>query len=96
MRWRAEHEKIGYEHRTPVTSKALAALEEARRHNPGIGDTPLLPAPKDPFPCMSRALARDWPARLGLPVQGQAVPGRDPIARHPLHARLRGRARVPV
>ena len=60
IRWRAEHEKSGYEHRTPVTADALAVLEEARRENPGIGDAPLLPAPKDPSQCVSRWLARDW------------------------------------
>ena len=60
IRWRAEHEKTGYEHRTPVTADTLAVLEEARRENPGIGDTPLLPAPKDPSQCISRSLARDW------------------------------------
>ena len=43
VRWRAEHDKSGYEHRTPVTAEAIAALEEARKRNPGIGDTPLLP-----------------------------------------------------
>ncbi len=60
IRWRGEHEKTGYEHRTPITTMALAALSEARRHNPGIGDAPVMPAPKDPFQCMSRSLARDW------------------------------------
>ncbi len=60
IRWRGEHEKTGYEHRTPVTAEALDVLEEARRDNPGIGDTPLLPAPKDPSKCVSRSLARDW------------------------------------
>ena len=48
VRWRAEHEKNGYEHRTPLTKEAVAALEEARRQNPSIGDTPVFPAPKDP------------------------------------------------
>ena len=43
-----------------MTVEALSVLEEARRHNPGIGDAPLLPAPKDPFACISRSLARDW------------------------------------
>ena len=43
VRWRAEHDKSGYEHRTPVTAEALAALEEARKRNPGIGDTPCCP-----------------------------------------------------
>ena len=60
IRWRAEHEKSGYEHRTPVTAAALAVLEEARRANPGIGDAPLLPAPKDPSRCVSRPVANDW------------------------------------
>ena len=60
IRWRAEQEKTGYEHRTPVTVEALAVLEEARRRNPGIGDIPLLPAPKDPSACVSRSLVRDW------------------------------------
>ncbi|MDE0249062.1 MAG: site-specific integrase [Gammaproteobacteria bacterium] len=60
IRWRAEHEKSGYEHRTPVTADTLAVLEEARRKHPGIGDAPLLPAPKDPSRCVSRSLACNW------------------------------------
>ena len=60
IRWRREHEKTGYEHRTPVTAKARTILEEARRYNPGIGEAPVLPAPKDPSACMSRSLARAW------------------------------------
>ena len=60
IRWRAEHEKTGYEHRTPVTADTLAALAEARRENPGIGDAPVLPAPKDPSQCVSQWLARKW------------------------------------
>ena len=60
VRWRAEHEKTGYEHRTPLTADTVAVLEEARRENPGIGDAPVLPAPKDPTKCVSRSLVRDW------------------------------------
>ena len=56
IRWRAEHEKTGYEHRTPFTSKALAVLEEARGRNPRTGNSPVLPAPKDP----SRSVDRSW------------------------------------
>ena len=44
IRWRGEHEKTRYEYRTPVSAEALAALEEARRKNPGIGYAPPLPA----------------------------------------------------
>ncbi len=60
IRWRAEHEKTGHKHRTPVTAEALDALEEARRQNPGIGDAPLLPAPGDPSKSVSRSRARTW------------------------------------
>ena len=60
IRWRAEHEKTGHEHRTPVTAQALDALEEARRQNPGIGDAPLLPAPGDPSKSVSRSRACTW------------------------------------
>ena len=60
IRWRGEHEKSGYEHRTPVTAEALAVLDEARRRNPGIGNAPLLPAPKNPTKCMHRCLAAKW------------------------------------
>ena len=37
VRWRAEHEKTGYEHITPLTDEAVAVLEEARRRVPGPG-----------------------------------------------------------
>ena len=60
IRWRAEHEKTGYEHCTPVTAEVLAVLEDARKRNPAIGDVPLLPAPKNPSVCIRRSLARDW------------------------------------
>ena len=60
IRWRGEHEKTGYEHRTPLTVEALVVLDEARRRNPGIGDTPLLPAPKNPTKCMHRCLVAKW------------------------------------
>ena len=60
IRWRGEHEKTGYEHCTPVTAEALAILEEARKRNPGIGNTPVLPAPKDPSTCVGCPRARAW------------------------------------
>ena len=60
IRWRAEHEKSGYEHRTPVTADTLAVLEEARRENPATGDAPLLPTPRDPSKCAGPSLVCDW------------------------------------
>ena len=60
IRWRGEHEKTGYEHRTPVSAEALGVLEEARWRNPGIGDLPVLPAPKDASMCVGQWPIRDW------------------------------------
>ena len=60
VRWRAEHDKSGYEHRTPVTAEALAALEEARKRNPGIGDAPVLPSPQDRSRCVSCSWTQRW------------------------------------
>ena len=72
IQWRGEHEKNGYAHRTPVTTEALAVLEEVRTRNLGIGDTPLLPAPGDSSKCMSRFRASTWWRRA------QALAGLEP------------------
>ena len=58
--WRAEHEKTGYEHTTPLTAEALAALEDARRMSRGTGNAPVLPSPKDAKRCISRVCAHNW------------------------------------
>jgi len=60
VRWRAEHEKTGYEHRTPVTVEALAVLHEARKRSSGYEHAPVLPAPTDPSKCAGRSLVRTW------------------------------------
>ena len=60
VRWRAEHEKTGYEHITPLTDEALAALEEAHRMGTGTGDAPVLPSLKDATRCMRRVSAFQW------------------------------------
>ena len=60
VRWRAEHEKTGYEHITPLTDEALAALEEARSMGRGTGDAPVLPSSRDATRCMSRVCAFQW------------------------------------
>ena len=57
IRWRAEHEKTGYEHTTPVTDDALAALQEARRMSDATGNAPVMPAGTDPTRCMSSSWA---------------------------------------
>ena len=59
IRWRAEHEKTGYEHRTPATDKAIAALEEAQERNPARGNAPVLPSTQDPSICVRRWMLDD-------------------------------------
>lgn len=60
IRWRAEHEKTGYGHLTPATAEAVAALEEARKRNRGVGDAPVLPHTKDPSKCITHSIAARW------------------------------------
>ena len=59
--WRAEHEKTGYEHVTPMTDEAVVALEEAaRRKYPHVADSPVLPAPRDTSRCAGLSAVRYW------------------------------------
>ena len=60
IRWRAEHEKTGYEHTTPLTAEALAVLEEARRMSRGTGNRPVLPSSRDATKCTNRVSAFLW------------------------------------
>ncbi len=47
IRWRAETEKTGYGHVTPLTMTAEEALREIQAKRPGIGDAPIFPADKN-------------------------------------------------
>ena len=60
VRWRAEHEKTGYGHVTPLSADATAILEEAREWNPGTGDAPVLPYGKGSSKCTSHSQAGRW------------------------------------
>ncbi len=60
VRWRAQHEKTGYEHTTPLTPEALEALEEARGRSPAGADAPVLPATRNPSECVGFPVARYW------------------------------------
>ena len=76
VRWRAEHEKTGYEHRTPMTTEAIAVLEEARSRNPGIGNAPVLPAARDRSACLSRFRTYVWWNRAAKLADLEPKPGR--------------------
>ena len=62
VRWRAEHEKTGHEHATPLTDEAVAALKEARGMSDGSGNAPVLTSSssRDATRCMGRAAAQQW------------------------------------
>lgn len=60
IRWRADSDKMGREHVTPILEEALGALGVSRECRPGIGTAWVLPAPKDPDQHVSRHLLRDW------------------------------------
>ena len=58
--WRSEHEKTGYEHRSPLSAPALAVLKQASRRRPGIGDAPVLPSATHPLKSVSPSQPRVW------------------------------------
>ena len=52
IRWRAEHDKKGYEQVLPMSETVKNALVAARRAQKTIGNTPVFPAPRNPTqPC---------------------------------------------
>jgi integrase len=60
IRWRQENDKVEWEHGTPLTPEALAALRRAEEHRVSLQDGWVFPSPADPgLPC-SRNIMRDW------------------------------------
>ncbi len=74
--WRAEHDKSGHEHATPVTAEALSALREARRSHPGTGEAPVLPAPSNPLACLGAARLHAWWSKAQILAGLDPMPGR--------------------
>jgi integrase len=60
IRWRAENDKIGFEHTTSLTGDAVAALEAARTRQAGIGDAWVFPAMTQRGQPTGRAMFRHW------------------------------------
>lgn len=59
--WRGDADKIGHEHRTPLTPMAASCLRRAREENPGVGMKWVLPSPKHPDqPCSHTLMRRYW------------------------------------
>jgi len=60
VRWRAENDKSGYDHTTPVTPEATEVLEEARSGDRVTAKGPVFPAPRNPSICAGSVLAHQW------------------------------------
>lgn len=75
VRWKAEYDKAGREHTTPLSAVALGALGAARTHNPGLGGTWMFPAPKNAScPCSRYLLTKWW-------KKAESRAGLDPVPR---------------
>jgi integrase len=60
IRWRAEHDKSGFEDVRPMSEAVQEALREARKLQRAIGSAPVFPAPKDPTRPCDRHLLDNW------------------------------------
>ncbi len=60
LRWRAESDKVGFEHVTPITEVAMSALARARANSLAIGDAWLFPAAVQTTEPTSRYTFLDW------------------------------------
>ena len=74
--WRAEHDKSGYEHVTPVTPEALSALSEARGPIPLAGRAPVLPAPRNPLAAVDGARLHACWRKAQILAELDPMPGR--------------------
>ncbi len=60
IRWRAEHDKKGYEQVLPMSETVKNALVAARRAQKTIGNTPVFRAPRNPAQPCGRHLLDGW------------------------------------
>ena len=60
IRWRAEHEKKGYEQVVVMSGSVWDALAAQQKAQAAIGQTAVFPSPKDPMKPCSRHLSDDW------------------------------------
>jgi integrase len=60
VHWRGENEKTGFDHRTPLTSSAVRALQKARRRGAVIGDGWIFPSDRRPDLPLSRHTIPKW------------------------------------
>jgi integrase len=65
--WRAEHDKIGFEHITPISPTLETVLADIRQHSASIGDTWVLPGTRNPHqPCPKGTLDKAFERAAAL------------------------------
>ncbi len=74
--WRAENDKLDFEHRTPMTQQTVEALGVYRSRNPTIRLPHVFPSPGDGTRPVSRHLLRDWWRRAEVLAELGRVEGR--------------------
>ena len=60
IRWREATDKVGWEHDTPLSDEAVAALRLAERYRLDDAGGWVFPSPEDPARPCSRNIMRDW------------------------------------
>ncbi|MBK6424144.1 MAG: tyrosine-type recombinase/integrase [Gemmatimonadetes bacterium] len=75
IRWRAEHDKSGFEDVRPMSEAVQEALREARKRQRAIGSAPVFPAPKDPTRPCDRHLLDNWLRRAFQLAKLKPEPG---------------------
>jgi integrase len=75
IRWRAEHDKGGYEDVRPMSDAVREALREARKVQKAIGSAPVFPAPKDPTRACDRHLLDNWLRKAFAKAEVKQEPG---------------------
>ena len=74
VRWRGCADKMGHDHRTPLSDAARAALRQRRAVS--RGSAWIFPSPSDPTVPVSRNLVRDWWREMELCAGLAPEPGR--------------------
>ena len=75
IRWRAEFDKVGNEHETPMNSLARQVLLRRREERPGIGAAWIFPAPKDASERLDRHLVGRWLRKAEEKAELTHLPG---------------------
>ena len=75
IRWRAEHDKSGFEEIVPMSEAVQEALKEARKRQQAIGSAPVFPAPRHPTKPVDRHVLDNWLRQAYVEAELAQQPG---------------------